>query len=250
MSIEKTYELVKKNFKTGSLIDSLEVVKQVEQYRQFWKPTKTNVVLLAESHVYTTDQDLLVKCRKSVLQDFLLNYPLHFVRFVYCLGYGENDLLSREIIDNPGISQFWKIFSSCVAENENDLGLQKILKTETPFLPKRLKNKIGVLQKMQEKGVWLMDASIVGIYRIVTDHRLKEKIIQICWEERSKKVITEAHPKHVIVIGKNVGDALGYRLNEMGIPFTILTQPQGDRGSIEEQLENYQEYQRICSKYC
>lgn len=38
-------------------IDSLEVVKQVEEYRQYWKPKKTNVVLLAESHVYTDEED-------------------------------------------------------------------------------------------------------------------------------------------------------------------------------------------------
>jgi hypothetical protein len=63
----------------------------------------------------------------------------------------------------------------------------------------------------------------------------------------------ETHPKHVIVIGKGVASALGWRLSDMrsslGISYTVLPQPQGNRGSSEEQLETYREYQRICSKY-
>lgn len=51
-ALERTCELIGKAC-PGARIDSLEVIKQVEEYRQFWKPEKTNVILLAESHVYT-----------------------------------------------------------------------------------------------------------------------------------------------------------------------------------------------------
>lgn len=249
MSIKKPYELLKNRIQAGELIDSLDVVKQVEEYRQFWKPVHTNVVLLAESHVYTNDQDHKTECRRQLLNNFLPNYPTRYVRFVYCLGYGENEILNQKLENNSGTPQYWKIFSSCISKNEHDLGSQRILKTKTP-LPQRLRNKIAVLQEMRKKGIWLLDASIVGIYRAKHNHKTKEEIIKVCWDEHLKNVITELHPKYIIVIGKGVGDILRWRLNILGIPFTTLKQPQGDRGSSEEQLENYKKYQRLCSEYC
>ena len=84
-------------------MDSLKVVKQVEEYRQFWKPKKTNVVLLAESHYYTKKQDYEIKCSRLILDKLISNYPTNFVRFVYCLGYGENELLNTPIKNNRGM---------------------------------------------------------------------------------------------------------------------------------------------------
>jgi hypothetical protein len=37
-NIKKAYELIKKNVPQSIEVDSLDVVKQVEDYRQFWKP--------------------------------------------------------------------------------------------------------------------------------------------------------------------------------------------------------------------
>jgi hypothetical protein len=248
MSIEKTYEFVK-NRVQGKSVDSLEVVKQVEEYRQFWKPAQTNVVLLAESHVYTNDQDHKTECIKQLLNNFLPNYPTRYVRFVYCLGYGENEILNQQLEDNTGTPQYWKIFSSCISKNEHDLGFQRILKTENSLF-QRLRNKIAVLQEMQKKGIRLLDASIVGIYRAKYKYETKERIIKICWDEHLKNVITELHPKYIVVIGKGVESILRWRLGILGIKYETLRQPQGDRGTSEQQLENYRKYQRICSKYC
>lgn len=55
--IERIYQAIRKYVPQDAPIDSVEVVKQVEQYRQFWKPEEIKVVLLAESHVYTKRQD-------------------------------------------------------------------------------------------------------------------------------------------------------------------------------------------------
>jgi len=67
-----------------------------------------------------------------------------------------------------------------------------------------------------------------------------------------KNVIEQAYPKHIIVIGKGVERALRWRLGLLrsakGISYTALPQPQGNRGTREEQLETYKQYQRICSK--
>jgi hypothetical protein len=237
------------------LIDSLEVVKQVEEYRQFWKPEKTNVVLLAESHVYTDEKDYEAKCNSSILDRIMLpenpNYPVNFVRFVYCLGYGEDSLLTRKPDRrNAGTPQYWKIFSSCVAEDEEDLGFSKVLKTRTPSLFQRLRNKVNILRKMKERGVWLLDASIVGLYGSgAKDAMITEGTIEICWKAHIADAILEANPKHIIIIGKGVGSILHFKPKNIDIPFTIIPQPQA-RGSSNWQLENYKKYQRICARYC
>jgi len=251
-SIRKAYELIKKNVLQNIQVDSLEVVKQVEEYRQFWKPYKTNVILLAESHVFTEKQDYEIRCDSSILHEIIQNYPLRFVRFVYCLCYGENELLTIRRTDrkNTGTPQYWKIFSSCVAENENDLGFPAILKTKTPSLIQRLRNKVKVLQKMREKGIWLLDASIVGLYGSGNKNQVViERILEICWRNHIVNTILETNPKHIIIIGKGVGDILGSNLLKLSIPFTVVPQPQA-RGTSQWQLENYKTYQRICAKYC
>jgi len=250
-NIERTYGLIRKSIPHGVQIDSLEVVKEVEEYRQFWKPDEINVILLAESHVYTDEQDYKIKCRRTFINKIIPNYPLHFVRFVYCLGYGENGLLERKVKDNiMGTWQFWKIFSSCVAENEHNLGFEKVLKTKTPLLLRRLSNKVNILKKMKEKGIWLLDASIVGLYRsgIKNYKKIVKRIIEICWKNHLLNIINESQPKHIIVIGKEVENILGSELRKTKIPFTTVLQPQA-RGNSQEQLERYKKYQRICTRY-
>ncbi|MEM2130266.1 MAG: hypothetical protein QXZ70_06680 [Candidatus Bathyarchaeia archaeon] len=244
MSIEKTYELIKKNIPQVP-IDPFEVVRQVEEYRLFWKPNKTKVVLLAESHVYTDTKDYKIKCK-----EIIPGYPVHYVRFVYCLGYGENDLLERKIENNTGTPQFWKIFSSCVASNIYDLGFNKVLKTKTPIFQQRLQNKIGILYKMQRKGIWLLDASIVGLYRSgVKNFEETRRIIEISWDNHIANVIKELEPKFIIIIGKKVENILGSKLKSFATPYKTMPQPQA-RVNSQEQLERFKEYQRICAKYC
>jgi len=250
-SIEKTYKLIQRSILQYTLIDSLEVVNQVEQYRQFWKPEETNVVLLAESHVYTDKEDSKMKCDRTILHGIIPNYPLPFVRFVYCLGYGENELLIRVRADrrNAGTPQYWKIFSSCVAESEDHLGFDKVLKTGTPSLSLRLRNKVNILRKLKKKGVWLLDASIVGLYGSgEKDYKVTERILEICWRNYISDIMEETNPKHIIVIGKRVGGILNRKLRRLTIPFTVIPQPQA-RGTSEWQLENYRKYQRLCAKH-
>ncbi len=255
-SIEKTYKTIQESISQDISIDSLEVVKQVEEYRQFWKPEKINVILLAESHVYTDKQDYEIKLKRSILhkidKSILQNYPLQFVRFVYCLASGENELLTRKPEKNVRPSQFWKIFSSCVAESEDDLGFNKVLKKGTRDLLRRLRNKVDFLLKMKEKGVWLLDASIVGLYNPYSGKKppfnVRKRIIEICWENHIASIIEEANPKHIIVIGKGVYKILKQKFEDLDIPSpTVLPQPQGVRGSYEKY---YKKYQKICAQYC
>ncbi|MDG6221876.1 MAG: hypothetical protein QCH99_01275 [Candidatus Bathyarchaeota archaeon] len=250
-SILKAYNEILRNFSRSVNVDSFNVVKEVENYRQYWKPEKVNVILLAESHVFTCQQDYNIKLDDSLLENLLPNFPNHFVRFVYCLGYGEDMLLSNTRTEqrNSGTTQYWKIFSSSLAKDEYNLGWNKILKRDTSFRT-RLQNKISILKEMKNQGIWLVDASIVDLYGSgKKDPLMIENILRICWEHHISNTITESNPKHVIVIGKSVAKVIGYYLQKNGIAFTVIPQPQA-RGSSEWQLENYRKYQRICSKYC
>ena len=245
-SLEITYELIQRNTPYKTQIDSLEVIKQVEEYRQFWKPKRTNVVLLAESHVYTDEQDYKIECKSSILYRIIPNYPVNFVKFVYCLGYGENELLNRRPKSNPGTWQFWKMFSYCVGEDET-----KVLKMRTgENLEKRLKNKVNVLRRMKQRGIWLLDASIIGLYRSGIKEYPDEckRIIRVSWRNYIGDMIEEAQPKHIIVIGKSVEKILHFELQKLKVPHTAIDAPQAHLES-QKQRENYEKYQTICTTY-
>lgn len=68
-------------------IEPYESVELVERYRQYWKPDNVRIVLLAESHVLTTNDDRNFTIKKL---DRLPGYPAQYAKFVYCLAYGEN----------------------------------------------------------------------------------------------------------------------------------------------------------------
>ena len=163
MTLEQAYNLIKSYVPKNS-VESLEVLKQIQEYWNYWKPKETNVLLLAESHVYTSDCDFEAFCSKIKLNEFIKNYPLRFVRLVYCLGYGEPDLLNQKLDDNSGTTQFWKILSSCIAKDDKDLGFSRILQGNSSFFG-RVRNKVNILHELKRRGIWLIDASIVGIYR-------------------------------------------------------------------------------------
>jgi hypothetical protein len=114
----------------------------------YWKPQKVNTILFAESHVFTDLDSLNIK-HKIQLSD----YPENFVRFVYCLSYGENQVLDEQISNNKGTPQFWKLFNESVQSNFRVVN--NFDKTD------KLNQKIQLLQEMQRLGIWLIDCSIV-----------------------------------------------------------------------------------------
>ena len=219
-NLEKTYNLIKKEIKE-EIIDSFDVVKTVEEYRYFWKPDKIKVLLLAESHVCTTEEEYNKNLNKQELQkleDFIEeinwnNYPKNYVKFVYCLGYGENKLLSNKIKNNRGTPDYWKIFASCVAEDGNTLE-DFFKKLNFKDNDERIKTKIKILKKMKRKGIWLVDASIIGIAgnNALRNVSKKEKIIELTWDNYLEREIEEIIEQNnlcgVIIIGKRVKNIL------------------------------------------
>src|SRR6266446_7651838 len=137
MNIEQCYQQIKG---LASNIDSLEAVREVERYRQFWRPDKVRVVLLAESHVRTSPEDFAHHW--SYTADRV--YQGNFVRFVYCLANGERDLVP--IASNQGTWQFWKILFSCINEVSGNRDFSPILKGTTQGFNTRMRTKIHLLQ--------------------------------------------------------------------------------------------------------
>lgn len=158
----------------------------------------------------------------------------------------ENQLLIETIRDipNAGTWQYWKIFSYCVGQDE-----VKVSKMGNPNLVSRLRSKIDVLRKMRDNGIWLLDASVVGLYGAGRkDNVVSERVIGICWRGFIRNMILEVNPRNVIVIGKGVAHAIGYGIQELKIPFKTVSQPQARETSYEQQ-ENYETYRKICSKF-
>jgi len=95
----------------GLVAERPEVAIAVEQHRWAWKPQNVRVLLVAESHVYTSAEDSALHVRTELLPERARHAPREFVRLVYCLGYGETWLLdSRPRQSNAGTWQFWNIF--------------------------------------------------------------------------------------------------------------------------------------------
>jgi hypothetical protein len=189
-------------------VEPFSVVKTLENHRNFWKPTEVKTLLIAESHVYTTPEE---NARGVQTDRFdLPGCPSAFVRLVYCLGYGEDGLVSGEINNNSfGTPQFWKIFfASCNAVTENS-DCDPILK-RTRDLDKRIKNKIQVLRALKDQGTWLIDASMLALYhnRAKPAEETRQKLVLTTWEVHLKETVCKARPNRVIFIGKEVAGYL------------------------------------------
>lgn len=121
-----------------------------ERHRQFWKPSRLRLVLLAESHVYTDEDDFEAQIRSELLPASARNSPREFVRLIYCLGYGENRLLTKQPTQSSrGTPPFWNLFADC-------LGSPRVRASNKNTLD----SKVRILDALKENGIWLADASI------------------------------------------------------------------------------------------
>ena len=257
--LEETYNKIKNEVKLD--LEVIEIIKSVDEHRNFWKPKKVKILLLAESHVFTSKEDF----EKNVIypteilkgRPILKNYPEKFVKLVYCLGYGENELIKDKSvkIKNPGTWQFWKIFVACTSEDHN-FNFNKVLKTKTKNLQEMVANKIDVLNKMLAKNIWLLDASIIALYPKPPNKTI-DKVIKICWEGYISKVIKDLEPETIIIIGKGVEEKLKkisdlnitedkIKINGLEIQYYVLPQPQSHINR-EEIKSTFEKYQSLCN---
>ncbi len=127
--------------------ESFETALAIEKHRWFWRPNRVKFVLLAESHVFTDADDMMCKIKRDQLPLSAQTCPDQFVRLVYCLGYGSNEILDRPPRQtNAGTDDYWELFGKCA-------GTWTVPNFSLPW-------KVQTLEALRDKGIWLADASI------------------------------------------------------------------------------------------
>jgi|WetSurMetagenome_2_1015567.scaffolds.fasta_scaffold161498_1 hypothetical protein len=190
--------------------EPLQTAFMVEEHRWFWKPKEVKFILVAESHVRTSETDVKALIDPNRLpRNMPKDSPQNFVKLVYCMGYGAPTVLYRpDIIENnAGTRQYVDLFSRLC-----EYSVSKPLTN--------LEYKAGVLGAFREKGLWLLDASVHACYLGLgkqahdTEKRLPDSVVKglvlRSWEKYVKVVIdyTSINPQHVWIIGKGVHDTL------------------------------------------
>lgn len=166
VALKETYEQGKRTITNldprAKPPEPFEHIKKVEEHRWHWRPPCPRLILIAESHVYTATEALI---DQDKLGDFFRPEdelpPNEYVALVYCLGYGENQLLTKPQQHRESVGkvtwQFWDIFGRLTHR-----GKQPRVGHGTP--EKRVKWKIDTLSQLKSCGVWLLDASVHAIY--------------------------------------------------------------------------------------
>ena len=190
----------------------------VAAWRKAWQPKRVRAVLLAESHVAQRDGDL----RSRVRTDWtgIRGLPSQYVRLVYCLGYGESGICSPPPQGNGGTWQYWNIFGQ-IARGENQPP------KSASSLSSRLRWKLAVLTELQGRGIWLQDASALGLY-LGSGRRVdptgQVQLIRDSYQRWVWPSVEGDNPEKVWVIGSGVAGALA------GLPGVerarVVTQPQ------------------------
>lgn len=215
----------------GARPESPDYLHAVAAWRTTWRPERVRVVLLAESHVGEHPGD----SRIGVTSLYWVgrSLPDRYVRLIYCLGYGESSICSRPPESNGGTPQFWNIFGQVA------LGQSPPRKAESS-LAHRLRWKVRVLEELRHRGIWLQDASPLGVYlgrgqRL--DHRHYVKLLREGYQRYVWPSFAADAPEQVWVIGKGVSAALA---GLPGIdPGRFITQPQDrNRAQHLEGLEH------------
>ena len=237
MSLRSAYDAsVRVLRREGVPPDSFGVVREVERYRQFWRPKKgVRRILLAESHARTTEAEFGLRLDSAILGEMgLTGYPSRLVRFVYCLGSGERLLLPQPArVVTSSKWQFFRLLWSCVHDPRSTRF--HLTRRATPAFHERLRLKVELLREHQRRGIWLLDASVIGINEL--SPRVKQEVARIGWERYVSKRILGLNPgpERMAVIGAALAENLfGTDARDgtwSGIPYRVFNQPQGDRTS-------------------
>jgi hypothetical protein len=221
--------------------ECVEAAAVVEHLRQLWRPRQPRIILLAESHVWTSvdEAQSIVRQPNGV--------KTGFARFVYCLGAGEPDLVSPAVHPNKPGFQYWKLLHDCVrGPDEAHSGL---LVSGEPSASQRWTNKLRLLNDARDAGIWLVDASISALYRPSKEGRSStrlahgeayKRVLQTCWDNFVGPVMRAASPAVVLIIGKQVDGAIGRLLRrDLGtaMQVDVIKQPNAHMSTIE--LEEY-----------
>lgn len=214
-------------------MESEEYRESVRAWRNAWRPSRVRVLLIAESHVGPRPGDERVRVTVPNGREL----PSSYCRLVYCLGYGEPHLCSPQPQANAGTRPFWNIVAAIA------LGPGIVQPTGSTIGPMRVQWKLGVLRRLRDAGVWLVDASVLPLYdptrprnrkKIIAGHGyrriVRESFTQFVWPE-----VADEPLEQVWIIGRGVERAIrevvGRRLTG------VLEQPGPGRGQHARHIE-------------
>ena len=245
MSIKRAHDRLKLLIGSGD-IEGLSSAKEVERLRQRWKPEKVRIVLLAESHVWTDKRELESTVRIPSQRQS------KFVRFVYCLGYGENEFVSPVVDNNVGTPQYWRLFADCVENPRQANGYRRLLRSGQRRADLRVLEKIDLLNQMKERGIWLVDASVTALYRTgmpkLANGAAYGRVLRASWEEHVGPLLRECQPEKILVIGRSVSAAIS-NVVDRDLPKAtvhVVRQPNAFMSTQERESERIECYQ-FCS---
>jgi len=242
-NLYEAYENIKKIL--GKKIEPFESVKLVQEYREFWKPERVKVLLLAESHVFTEDKDREIKV---ISPDGLESYPSQFAKFIYCLAYGENSLKkgNETFAREDGTPQFWKLLYAANQNNGFNDDYSPVLKSKNPTTENRIKSKADLLLSLKKKGIWLVDTSIVALYP-KSNYTAKEigEVLSLSWECYVRKRVLDLKPSRILCIGKGIEGIVRKDMASMGENFKAINQPNA-RITTKERTKDL----KTCISFC
>jgi len=214
-------------------LESAAVMRAVAAHRAYWRPNDVRLLVLSESHVMTRETELEARVPLEVFGH--PEAPTAFARLVYCLGYGERDLVQGRVQPNFGTPQFWKLLAAGI---DPTLCPQVVERTQPDLLP-RLTAKLAVLEGLKARGVWLLDACPVALYAASQPKpqmRVLAQALELAWTAYAREAIREVAPRAVMIVGKMVHDGIGGRIRAMlgpHVPVQWMYQPQARRPGAE-----------------
>lgn len=249
-SLERAWREIHSRIGTATALEPFESAAAVDRHREYWRPEAVKVVLLAESHVHTPAAEQ--SCTVDLTPFGLGSTPPEFVRFVYCLGYGENSLVTGRVERNVGTWQYWKLFATCVAHGHPNLQLDGVFKRSESDPVRRIRNKIAVLHEMRRRGIWLVDASITALYAPGGKKpapNLMAEAIRTSWAAHWRSQLSAAAPAHVVCVGKGVHAWLQTELRAVfGDRITVISQPNAHISRAERSKE-MEALSQVCRRY-
>jgi hypothetical protein len=213
--------------------ETAEVMAAVAAHRAYWRPDEVRVLVLSESHVMTREVELAEQVPMAVFGHE--GAPEAFVRLLYCLGYGERNLVQGRVHPNWGTPQFWKLLAAAV---DPVIVPQVVERTQPDFIV-RVQTRLRVLEEQKTRGMWLLDACTVALYAASQPKprmALLAQSMEIGWAAYTREAVRAAAPRSVMIVGKMVHDGIGGRIRALlgpAVPVQWMYQPQARRPVAE-----------------
>ncbi len=206
--------------RAGVQPESAEYLARVDGWRRAFRPEHVRVLLVAESHVREADGDIDVRIDMSATDDELAIAPPGYCRLIYCLGYGADSICQPAPLAANGGTNYWTLFARLAGKTIHPL--------VTPKKREDLGRKAVVLAHLRANGVWLIDASALGIYQPGGGAAFRgnayRDMVRESWRWLVRPSIAEEPLEQVVVIGHTVRRALGPDLG-LGAPEWTIAQP-------------------------